>query len=152
MAPTTPPSPTEPHPSESDGEKKEQDLSIHPSDDPKLESNHVLGPEIIDSSEPEILDSSVSQEDEWISGMRLFTIMAAVTIVCFLMLLDISIIVTVQIKAPSFVLSCLLLRLCHHRPFPESRANSTLSLMLAGTAVHTNLQGTMSSQIQRLAR
>ena len=144
MAPTTPPSPTEPHPSESDGEKKEQDLSINPSDDHKLESNHVLG--------PEILDSSVSQEDEWISGMRLFTIMAAVTIVCFLMLLDISIIVTVQIKASSFVLSCLLLRLCHHRPFPESRANSTLSLMLAGTAVHTNLQGTITSQIQRLAR
>ena len=91
---------------------------MHPSDDLELESNQV--------PKPAIIGSSVAEDQEWVSGMRLATIMAAVTLVCFLMLLDISIIVTVHIKTPYS--SCLSLR-CYHRPFPGSRANSTLFLM-----------------------
>jgi hypothetical protein len=39
--------------------------------------------------------SPAVQEPEWVSGIKLLTIIAAITVVCFLMLLDTSIIVTV---------------------------------------------------------
>lgn len=41
-------------------------------------------------------DSHEAEHIEYIEGMRLFAVMAAVTLMCFLMLLDVSIIVTVS--------------------------------------------------------
>jgi len=58
------------------------------------EDNAVTPP---DRNEPESKqDASQEQEPEpeWISGFKLFTILAAVTFVCFLVLLDSSIVAT----------------------------------------------------------
>jgi hypothetical protein len=53
---------------------------------------------IVESATNEELKSTPpiagGQEPEWLHGFKLFTVMAAVTFVCFLMLLDSSIVVT----------------------------------------------------------
>jgi len=82
-----------------EAEKKDDELSIPPSDDIQPESNPVS--ELASDALP------ATQEQEWVSGLKLFTIMTGVTLVCLLMLLDTSIIVTVFAK---IFLSCLLLR------------------------------------------
>lgn len=76
-------------------EKKEQELSTPPSDEIQPKSERVL--QSVPNAPP------AAQEPEWISGFKLFTIMTAITLVCFLMLLDTSIVVTACVKG-----SCLL--------------------------------------------
>lgn len=68
---------------EQEVEKRQQEISTPPSDDYEKESTQV--PE----QQPE-------EEHNWATGIQLLTIMAAITLVCFLMLLDTSIIVTVN--------------------------------------------------------
>lgn len=63
-------------------EKREHDLLTPPSD--KVESS---------VSEPPTAPPA-DKEHEWLSGFKLFTVVAAVTLVCLLVLLDTSIIVT----------------------------------------------------------
>jgi hypothetical protein len=70
---------------------KEQELSTPPSDEIQPNSERVP------QSAPNA--PAAAQEPEWISGFKLFTIMTAITLVCFLMLLDTSIVVTARIKA-----------------------------------------------------
>ena len=88
MASIAPTSPTKEQPSEPEAGKEEAELSTPPSDDLQPESNQDSGP----ADTP-----PASLELEWVSGFKLFTIMIAITLVCFLMLLDTSIIVTVRV-------------------------------------------------------
>jgi hypothetical protein len=85
MASATPPSLADEQPLELEAEKKEQELSSLPSDDNQPESNQVFEP---------AASTPTTQEQEWISGFKLFTIMTAITLPCLLLLLDTSIIVT----------------------------------------------------------
>jgi hypothetical protein len=92
MVSTLPPSPTnKEQPSELEAEKKEQELSTPPSYDIQPESNQV--PEPAPDAPP------ATQEQDWVSGFKLFPIMTAITLGCFLMLLDTSIVVTACVKA-----------------------------------------------------
>lgn len=107
MASTTPPSPTKDKPSLLEAETREKELLTHPSDELEAEKNEQelsispLGdiqtqpdqfPEPAPDAPPAI------QEQEWVSGFKLFTILTAITLPCLLMLLDTSIVVTVCIK------------------------------------------------------
>lgn len=94
MAPT---SATKEQPSEPEVGKEEAALSTPPSDELQPESDQDSGPADTPPADP---------EPEWVSGFKLFTIMIAITLVRFLMLLDTSIIVTVRVKT---IISCLLL-------------------------------------------
>ena len=74
-----------PQRSELDLEDKERCLSNRSSDGLGLESNRA----------PEPPDALPAEQDfEWVSGVKLLNIMTAVTLVCFLVLLDSAIIVT----------------------------------------------------------
>jgi len=89
MASTQPPSQ---QPSDAlDLEKKEseEDHSKSPSDEHELE----LKPGSKQTPKHD-KPANQDQEPEWVSGFKLFTVMAAVTFVCFLMLLDSSIVST----------------------------------------------------------
>ncbi|MCJ1386881.1 hypothetical protein MMC17_010009 [Xylographa soralifera] len=83
-----PSSPTRQELSDLDGEaeKNEQDLSFPPSDDLEPESEQV--PEPAPTAPP------ATQEEPWVSGIKLLNIISALTLVCFLVLLDTSIIAT----------------------------------------------------------
>jgi hypothetical protein len=95
MASTTPPSPIKKEQlSELGTERKEQELSPPPSEDSQPDSNQVL--------EPSADDPPLTQEQQWVSGLKLLPIMIAVTLGSFLMLLDTSIIVTACVKALRF--------------------------------------------------
>ncbi len=80
---------------------------------------------------------------EYITGVKLFLVMAGVTLVCFLMLLDTSIITTVCPYSPSLNISALLTA---SRPFLELLVTSTPSRMWAGMVVHTCSLSKISSQ------
>jgi hypothetical protein len=108
MASATPPSPTKEQPSEQDWEKKENELSTYSSDDPQAEKKGQgpteppfdnIQPELDQVLEPAPVAPPVTQEPEWVSGFKLFTIMTGITLVCLLFLLDTSIIVTACIEA-----------------------------------------------------
>ena len=59
----------------------------------------------ISTSEQEPPESvSTHEEDQWVSGVKLLAIMGAITLVCFLMLLDTSILVTVKAAALAVLL------------------------------------------------
>jgi len=92
MASRTPPSPTKPQSSALDQEaaKKEQDLSF-----PRVIE---LEPESNLASEPAVANPPATQEDQWVSGFKLLNIIAAITLVWLLVLVDTSIIVTVSTK------------------------------------------------------
>lgn len=86
MASTPLPSPTLPQEhSELEFEDKEYEFSIPPFNEFELHLN--LGPE-------PLVTPPANQKPEWVSGVKLLNIVAAVTLVCLLMLLDSSIIVT----------------------------------------------------------
>ena len=86
MASTTLPPPTLPQQhSEPSLENKEQESTTPPSDGSDSISTN--------GSEPPIA-LPADQKLEWVSGVKLVNIIAAVTLVCLLMLLDSSIIVT----------------------------------------------------------
>ncbi|KAI9740060.1 MAG: hypothetical protein M1818_004811 [Claussenomyces sp. TS43310] len=86
MASITPPSPTKSQPSQREAGEKEQSLSTPPSDDLEPESNQV--------PDPETMTAPATEDHEWVSGIKLLSILVAITLVCFLMLLDTSIVVT----------------------------------------------------------
>jgi hypothetical protein len=92
MTPTTPPltlnSLPKSHSMELQAEDKEQDRSIPSSSDPENESNPAPKANTTATPPPE--------EHEWVSGIKLLTILTAITLVCFLVLLDTSIVVTVN--------------------------------------------------------
>jgi hypothetical protein len=113
MASATPLSLTKEQPSEQDEEKKENEPSTHSSDDLQAEkkeqgptkspSDDNIQPDFNQVLEPPPDAPPVTQEPEWVSGFKLFTIMTGITLVCLLMLLDTSIIVTVCIETLSFL-------------------------------------------------
>lgn len=72
-------------------------------------------------------------DEEYISGIKLWLVIASVTLVCFLMMLDMSIIVTVSIITPLWAPDFS----SHDRPSLASLAISILCPMLAGTAART---------------
>lgn len=84
---------------------------------------------------------AAEDEHEFITGIKLVLVMAAVTLVCFLMLLDTSIITTVC--SLSLVLEPLVYAYHLIRPFLELPVTSIPSRMWAGMAVHTFLQSTV---------
>ncbi|KAI0376197.1 putative MFS multidrug transporter [Hypomontagnella monticulosa] len=86
MASSTPPSPTKSHPSERDGAATEieQDRSSTPPEK-ELEAGVSPDPQPAASQEP---------EEHWVSGVKLLNIIAAITLVCLLVLLDTSIVAT----------------------------------------------------------
>jgi len=76
-------------------EKKENghDHTIPPPKEHNSEQKSELEPET-DQPPKASSPANQDQEPEWISGFKLYTVVAAVTFVCFLMLLDSSIVVT----------------------------------------------------------
>ncbi|RFU30250.1 hypothetical protein B7463_g6108, partial [Scytalidium lignicola] len=88
MALTTPSAPSEPQPFELNGgiDNKEQYLPSSPSEDFEPESNQV--------PDQASTDPTANQEDQWVTGIKLINIMAALTLACVLVLLDVSIVST----------------------------------------------------------
>ena len=82
-------SPTRERSLEQEDEKQRHGTSDPPSD----ESQDA---EVEDANPQSIID-----EQKWVTGVPLFTIMGAICLVCFLMLLDTSIIATVSIHGSS---------------------------------------------------
>ena len=80
-------SPTQLLSPEKETERSRQDPTDTPSEDLDEKSNQV--------QETEPTDPLSNEEPQWISGMQLWMMFSAITLVCFLMLLDTSIIVTV---------------------------------------------------------
>jgi hypothetical protein len=112
MALSTPPFLTNEQPSGQDGEKKENEPSTHSSDDLQAEKKEQgptkppsdnIQPKCNQVLEPAPDAPPVTQESEWVSGFKLSTIMTGITLVCLLMLLDTSIIVTACIEALYFL-------------------------------------------------
>jgi hypothetical protein len=66
-------------------EKTQEDVSASGSDGLQPESKQITEP---------APNASASQEQEWISGFKLFIIMTSITLPCVLMLLDQSIVAT----------------------------------------------------------
>lgn len=87
MATMTGTSPTQLLSPEKETERSQQDLTDTPSEDLDEKSNQV--------QETEPAGPLSNEEPQWISGMQLWMMFSAITLVCFLMLLDTSIIVTV---------------------------------------------------------
>jgi hypothetical protein len=92
MASSTPPSLTM-KVSEIEPEESKNDFSAPPSDDSQAGSHEDPKP-VPEAPQP-------TQDQEWVSGFKLLSIMTAVSLVCLLMLLDTSIIVTTGGKALS---------------------------------------------------
>lgn len=92
----------------------------------------------LESEEREQAHSAPTQEREWVTGVKLVIIMLAISLVCLLVLPDVSIVVTVQTTSMPLCLSSRSL----HRPFPELRVTFILCLTWAGMVVHTSWQGT----------
>ncbi|KAH6675189.1 putative MFS multidrug transporter [Halenospora varia] len=85
MAPSAPPSLSDKRGSEFKSEGSKEQISVPPSDHSEVESQE-------DSRAVQAPPST--QDEEWVSGLKLFAIMTAISLVCLLMLLDTSIIVT----------------------------------------------------------
>lgn len=110
-----------------DQEVAEQNVDIGDATIPtKLFDSRKEAEKAGDSEDPE-------DEDQYVAGLKLWTLMASLTLVMFLMMLDMSIIVTVCTVVPSAPEAGLI----GFRRFLESRAIFTPSAMLAGTAVRT---------------
>jgi hypothetical protein len=129
MTSSSSPSPNKEQHSDVETEKKERELPTPLSDGIQSELNQVPEP---GSNAP-----STSQEQEWVSGFKLFVIMTAVSLVCLLMLLDTSIIVTACIKVLRFPVSAK----SYHRPSLVSQMTSILCPTWAGTEPHIRFQG-----------
>lgn len=93
-------------------EKASEDLKAFDSTDLKREISSEVLPKEIDSSSsshtaaddpdgnPEVVGESPKDEErKYLTGIKLFMVISAVTLVCFLVLLDTSIIVTVSLSA-----------------------------------------------------
>jgi hypothetical protein len=125
------PSPNKEQYSDVEMEKKEQELPTPLSDDIQPGLNQI--------PEPRSNAPITTQEQEWVSGFKLFVIMTAVSLVCLLMLLDTSIIVTACIK----ILRSLVSAKSYHRPSLVSQTTSILCPTWAGTEPHIRFQGTL---------
>ncbi|KIM97024.1 hypothetical protein OIDMADRAFT_44464 [Oidiodendron maius Zn] len=86
MASTTPLSPATPQVLEPEEDRNEKELSTPPSSDIEPKPNLV--------SESALTIVPAAEELEWVSGVKLLSVITGVTLVCFLMLLDTSIVVT----------------------------------------------------------
>ena len=131
MTSSSSPAPSKEQTSDVEAGKKEQELSTPLSDDIQPELNYVPEP---GSNAP-----GTSQEEEWVSGFKLFVIMTAVSLVCLLMLLDSSIIVTACIKFLCFLVAAK----SYHRLSLVSQMTSILCPTWAGTELHIRFQGTL---------
>lgn len=129
MASTTPQSPATSQVLDSEADKNEKELSTPPSSDIEPKPNLV--------SESALTVVPAAEELEWVSGVKLLSIVTGVTLVCFLMLLDTSIVVTVRTKNSYSMFPTK----NYQRQFLVSRAIFTLCLMWVGMAVLTNSQG-----------
>lgn len=90
-------------------EKVSEDLKAFDSTDPKREMSSEVLPKEIDSGSSshtaaddpdgnlEVVESPKDEERKYLTGIKLFMVVSAVTLVCFLVLLDTSIIVTVSL-------------------------------------------------------
>ena len=67
-----------------------------PTDDKTSQDGNNTGTPISDAGDAEKQTQSTPTQAEWISGFKLWIIMTGITLVCFLMLLDISILSTVS--------------------------------------------------------
>lgn len=114
---------------EQEDEKGKHELATPPSDDSKEGLSQDLKEQPIDEVPTE-------EVQKWVTGIPLLTIMGAICLVCFLMLLDTSIVVTVRATTLEKTL-CYLTR-SFRRPFPRSRANSTRFRMWVDTVVPTS--------------
>ena len=79
--------------------KGEHTLSTPLSEDLHSESEKQTLEEQPGASAPPAIAAT---DEQWVSGLRLLAIMAAVTLVCLLMLIDTSIIVTVRANSQYF--------------------------------------------------
>ncbi|KAH7333047.1 putative MFS multidrug transporter [Rhexocercosporidium sp. MPI-PUGE-AT-0058] len=85
MAPLAPPSLSDKRGSEFKSEGSKEQIPVPPSDHSEVESQE----------DPRAVQAPPStQDEEWVSGLKLFAIMTATSLTCLLMLLDSSIIVT----------------------------------------------------------
>jgi hypothetical protein len=86
--------------------------------------------------------NNVSHEPDYVTGIKLWSLLAALTLVLFLMMLDMSIVVTVSFhmlfRIPDFY-RC-------HRQFLESRPTFIRCLMLAGTGARISYLGLFISR------
>ena len=77
-----------------------RERSLEQEDEKQRHGN--FDPPSVESQEAEVQDTnqqSTYDEHQWVTGVPLFTIMGAICLVCFLMLLDTSIIATVSIHS-----------------------------------------------------
>ena len=106
MASTTSPSPARPQSSQQEIGDEQTKISIHSSEDANLEKqqSELAAPQFNKTAqEPDKVLELASErfpveEQQWVSGFKLFSIMTSVSLVAFLMLLDTAIIVTVGIN------------------------------------------------------
>jgi hypothetical protein len=84
------------------------------------------------------VEEAPETEYEYITGVKLWLVIASITLVCFLMMLDMSIIVTVRFDNSSMALAA---TDKSGRLFLESPLISTRSPMWAGTAAHIFWRG-----------
>jgi hypothetical protein len=81
--------------------------------------------------------NTVSNELHYVTGIKLWGLLAALTLVLFLMMLDMSIVVTVSF----YLLFTITDFYRRHRQFLESRATFIRCLMLAGTGARISYPG-----------
>lgn len=88
-------------------------------------------------------ESAAGDENtDYITGIKLYVVMASVALTCFVMLLDTSIISTVGIRGRDIAWWVLKANL--YRPFRISRASSIRCQISDGIQQHTNWPGTQS--------
>ncbi len=106
MASTTSSSPARPQSSQQEIGDVQTKISIHSSEDANLEKqqSELAAPQLNKTAqEPDKVlelasDSFPVEEQQWVSGFKLFSIMTSISLVAFLMLLDTAIIVTVSVN------------------------------------------------------
>jgi hypothetical protein len=82
-------------------------------------------------------DQPLIVEHEYLTGVKLMLVLASVTVVAFLVLLDMVIITTVRILCHYHVIPWLMI----YRPFLISQTTFILFQMWDGMEAHTSLQG-----------
>lgn len=131
-------------------------LEVAENENPDSQSSHITHGDEDEQSQSESITkekSAVEKEQdgevapvEYVTGWKLVSIMVAVTSACFIMLLDMSIIVTVRSDYQQ--VNCVeRRRLILPRLFLESQQLSILSPMWVGTAAHTVLPGPFRSYL-----
>jgi hypothetical protein len=104
-----------------------------PQDKPEHTAKEDHGSTTEDSSEPNLTATKSEEEWEYITGVKLFLVIGTVTLACFIMLLDTSIVATASQTSghPSGILTDF------ERLFQASQATSIPSATWAGMAALT---------------